>query len=83
MNKTRVFFVVDSIEDNEEIFETLEQAQNWKAQLKKKDRPRLYIAIVKNAYLEEVEDIDRELLDEPTWNYEDKVNTFEIIDFIE
>ena len=26
-NDTKLFFVVDSIEDNEEIFETLEEAQ--------------------------------------------------------
>ena len=71
MDKTRVFFVVDSIEDNEEIFETRESAEEFMSELEKKDKPRLYVAIVKNAYREG-----------HGWNYDDRSNTFEIIKFL-
>ena len=75
MNKTRVFFVVDSIEDNEEIFETKEEAVNWLNGIAKKNKPRIYIAIVKNAYKEHDYIGKKEL----GWNYDDRSDTFEII----
>lgn len=70
---TRVFFVVDSIEDNEEIFTTLQEAREWWKKINPKDKPRIYVALVENAYY------DHEL---KGWNYEDFSNTFEIIHFI-
>ncbi len=65
-NDTRVFFVVDSIEDNEELFETLEEARAFFTILAKKDHPRIRICIVRNAYR-----------DNGTWTYEDLSDTFE------
>ena len=65
---TRVFFVVDSQEDNEEIFETFGEAEQQYNKLG--DKPRLYVALVKNAYKEPESGI---------WNYEDMADTFEII----
>ncbi len=67
--KTRVFFVVDSIENNEEIFETLEEAQSYfLSVINAGDKGRLYIATVKNAYKED-----------NNWNYKDLSDTFRII----
>lgn len=71
---TRLFFVVDSIEDNEKIFTTLAQAREWYAKLKQENKPRIYVALVENAYYDE---------DLKSWNYEDFSNTFEIIYMIE
>ena len=77
MNETRLFFVVDSIEDNKEIFETLQEAETYRATLllrREKDRigesnePRVCICLVHNAYV-----------DDGVWTYEDKTNTFEIV----
>lgn len=70
--RTRVFFITDSLEDNEEIFDSLEEAREYFVKMKKVDKPRLYVAIVKNSFKE---------LD-GTWNYEDRLDTFEIIKFI-
>lgn len=72
-SEARVFYVVDSIEDNEELFETLEQAENYQNTLKKEDKPRLYIAMVRNAFYEE---------DLRGWNYDDLADTFNIIKII-
>jgi hypothetical protein len=78
---TRVFFVVDSYERNEEIHDALDAAEDDYEYLKQQteevegyDRPisegaRLYIALVRHAYREK----DR------AWNYEDFSDTFEII----
>ena len=68
--ETRLFFVVDSREDNEEIFATLEEAEKFYEVSNEENKPRLYIAIVKHAYYEN---------DIKAWNYEDLSNTFEII----
>ena len=65
----RLFWVVDSLEDNEEIFETLQEADEFLLTLKPEDKPRINICIVKNAYKE----------DDGSWNYEDQSDTFEII----
>jgi hypothetical protein len=61
---TRVFFVVDSPQDNEEIYETLEEAEAYQS----KDK-RIRIAIVQNAYKEA----------NGSWNYEDLSNTFDFV----
>lgn len=76
MNKqeTRLFYVVDSIDKNEEIFETLEKAEEYYLKNINEDEPqRVYIAFVKNAYYEE---------DLKEWNYEDFSDTFTIIKFL-
>jgi len=72
-NKTQVFFVVDSLESNEEIFETLEEAQaHFLSVLGTEENKRIYIAKVRNAYKEN-----------GVWNYEDRSDTFEIIKVLE
>lgn len=71
--KTRIFFVVDSKEDNEEIFETLEEARSYLiSSINYGDKGRLYIAYVKNAYKEDEK-----------WNYDDRSDTFQIIKIID
>jgi len=69
---TRIFYVVDSIEDNEELFETREGAEAHFDLLKKEDKPRLYIAMVRNAFREE----------DGQWNYDDFSNTFQIVKYL-
>lgn len=64
---TRLFFVTESAEDNEEIFETLEDAQEYVEATKFRGEPEIWISIVKNAYKE----------DNGEWNYDDRSNTFE------
>ena len=66
---TRLFFVTDSVEDNEEIFETLEDAEEYVQATKFKATPRTRICMVKHAY--------REANGE--WNYDDLSNTFETV----
>lgn len=66
--ETRLFFVIDSIKDNEEIFERLEEAIYYFQKLGKINKPRLYIAMVKNAYKRA-----------GVWNYDDYSDTFEIV----
>lgn len=67
---TRLFFVVDSLESNEEIFETLEEAEMYvKNELDEGSGRRLRICLVNNAYKEE----------NGSWNYEDFSNTFETV----
>lgn len=61
--ETRLFFVVDNYKTNEEIFETLQEADKYAATLA---NPKIKIAIVKNAYKE----------DNGSWNYEDSADTF-------
>lgn len=76
MNKTKLFFVVDSQKRNEEIFETLEGAIEYFKGIedcyKNKEREyekglRCYIALVKNYYY------DDEL---ESWTYNDLSDTF-------
>lgn len=73
-NETRVFFVVDSLEDNEELFTTLEHAENYYNNIEPILEPRLYIAIVKNAFLDTYHG--------RSWNYTDLSDTFTIIKII-
>ena len=70
---TRVFFVVDSSEDNEEIFETLEEANKFFRVIKNNPNASIYIAIVKNAFKE----------DTGEWNYDDRADTFEKIQVLQ
>ena len=74
-NDTRLFYVVDAIENNKEIYDTLEEAErNYKdLDVQKDNKPRLYIAEVRNAYYE---------TDLNAWNYEDLSDTFNIIKII-
>jgi hypothetical protein len=69
-NDTRLFFVVDSIEDNEEIFETLESAEMFYDQIPAEYKPRIRICLVRHAYQEPDMAGD-------SWNYDDLSNTFE------
>jgi RNA polymerase subunit RPABC4/transcription elongation factor Spt4 len=69
--KTRVFFVISSEESNEEIFETLEEAEAYRISVIGTERgSMLRVALVRNAYFEE--DIQK-------WNYEDLSDTFTFI----
>lgn len=63
---TRLFFVTDSADDNEEIFETLEDAEEYIEATKFNAPPRIRICIVRNAYKEGGGE----------WNYDDLSNTF-------
>ena len=73
-DETRLFFVTDSAEDNEELFETLEGAQEHKLHgMNSFTNARIRICIVRNAYKE----------DSGEWNYEDYSNTFETVKEIE
>lgn len=69
-NKTRLFYVVDSIDDNEELYTTEEDALDAYKKIYNdtpENKPRLYIAEVRNAYYEK---------DIKAWNYEDCSDTF-------
>lgn len=94
MNETRLFFVVDSKVDNEEIFPTLQMAEWWfnnfesthedEAETEEDKQPRLYIAIVNNAMKMTFSDKDKKekadcLAFNDGWNYDDRSNTFEIV----
>lgn len=70
---TKLFFVVDSTTDNEELHETLEQARRHRDTLDVENNPRIYIAMVKGAYKEPND----------KWNYTDTSETFEIIRTLE
>ena len=66
LSGTRVFFVVDSVEDNEEIFETLEQAEAYfLSGLSETEGRRIRVCLVRNAYKED-----------GVWNYDDYSDTF-------
>jgi hypothetical protein len=68
---TRLFYVLDSDEANEEIFETLEDAEGAYAHENSISKTaRLYIAQVRNAY---------RISELSEWNYEDHADTFTII----
>jgi len=77
MENTRLFFVVDSFTDNEEIFPTLEQAEEHFYTLLEGSGRRIRIAIVKNAYIETYSQSSLGL--EENWNYNDLTDTFEVI----
>jgi len=65
---TRVFFVTDSVDDDSELFETLEGAMAHISSISKKCYPRIRIMMVKNAYKDMGE-----------WNYDDRSDTFETV----
>ena len=66
MNDTRVFFVTDSTEDNEELHETLEQAQAYTlSAMSEPQTARIRICMVLHAFPEG-----------RRWNYDDQDNTF-------
>jgi hypothetical protein len=67
--KTRLFWVVDSPEDNEEIFEAQEDAKKYAEKYGKQSPYRIYIAEVRN-YFQEANG---------AWNYEDHSDTFNTI----
>lgn len=71
-NATRVFFVTDSTEDNEELFDCLEDAEEYIQATKFEGRPRIKICVVKNSYREE----------NGNWNYEDRADTFKVISIL-
>jgi len=77
MSKTRLFFVVDSEYDNEELYTTLEEAEKEYSKLLTEDnncKARLRICLVKNAY--------RQSGSQPGnnyWNYDDYSDTFETV----
>jgi hypothetical protein len=73
MNTTRLFYVTDSITENEEIFETKEEAMDSFVKLEG-EGAQIYIAEVKNAYREKVNGM---IADQ--WNYDDRSDTFTII----
>lgn len=78
MEHTRLFYVVDAPEVNEEIFETLSEAQAEYDEMEKLDiGTRLYIAEVKHAYIEEGGALHG------LWNYDDYSNTFNIIKILQ
>jgi hypothetical protein len=65
----RLFFVVDSVDDNEEIFETLKEAEAWADDIG--DISRIRICIVRNTYE-----------NKGCWNYNDLSDTFETVKII-
>ena len=68
MSNTRLFWVVDSPEDNEEIFATREEADKYASETYDKKTPyRIYIAEVNNYYYDEQLN---------GWNYDDLADTF-------
>jgi hypothetical protein len=71
---TRLFFVVEGVDTNEEIFETLETATSYFHEVVKEDKARVYVGLVRNAY-EETDRSGKKI----GWNYEDFSNTFTII----
>jgi len=74
-NETRLFFVTTSSEDNEEIFETLQEARKHFETIKNSKNASIQIALVKNAYKEK----DLKNTFNGGWNYEDFSDTFEFI----
>lgn len=88
-DETRVFYVVDSIEDNEEVFETYEQAAKWFNSLSpvrtedeagETNHRRIYVGFVNHAYKEDDATI---IAMNGGWNYDDYSDTFEVIKVIQ
>lgn len=75
MNATRLFYVTDSVESNEEIFETYQEAIAYFCSLidDNQELVRLRICEVNNAY--QYSDGEGRIL----WNYEDRADTFTTI----
>lgn len=74
-DSTRLFFVTDSHEENEELFETLEDAEFYiQNEMDEGTGRRLRICLVRNAYF------DKDL---NGWNYDDQANTFETVKVLE
>lgn len=72
---TRVFFVVDAPEINEEIFTELELAADEASELEKLgNKVRVRVCLVRHAYY------DEQLAG---WNYDDLANTFETVKVVE
>lgn len=69
MEKSRLFWVVDSHEDNEEIFATKSEALKYAEKYGKQEPYRIFIAEVRN-YFREVNG---------SWNYDDRADTFDHI----
>jgi len=76
MTDTRVFYVTDSVESNEEIFESYQEAVKyyWRLVDDRQELVRLRICEVNNAYF------DKQL---NTWNYDDLSDTFTTIKELE
>jgi hypothetical protein len=73
IEETRLFFVIEGKETNAEIFETLEQAREYRKELKKTDTGiMIKVAIVRNAFRERIGK-------SWVWNYEDFSDTFDFI----
>ena len=68
-NMSKLFFVVDDEDTNEEIFEYYEQAVDYCNSLSGKNI-RIRISIVRNYFKDKEDD---------WWNYEDLSDTFEFI----
>jgi hypothetical protein len=69
--KTRLFFVTDSLESNEEIFDNLEDAEAYKISvLGTEPRARIRVAMVRNYFFEK---------ESGGYNYVDCSNTFNFI----
>lgn len=66
---TRVFWVTDSTEDNEELFESLEDAEEYIEATKFKAKPRIKVCAVKHAYKD----------NNGEWNYDDLADTFQTL----
>ena len=70
---TRVFFVTDSLEDNEELHETLEQARaHLLSAMNSNTNRRIRVCLVRHAYKEN-----------ERWNYDDYSDTFTEIKLME
>jgi hypothetical protein len=75
-NLTRLFFVVEGEESNQELFETKEEADacyNFLTNFGNDYHAKMYIAMVKNTY--------RDPDSNYQWSYEDLADTFEIIKY--
>lgn len=74
-NQTRVFFVVDSLEANEQLFTTYGEAKRFYQELQadKHELARIRVCLVNNAYQEH--DGGKMF-----WNYEDKSDTFTTVE---
>lgn len=71
---TRLFYVTDSVESNEEIFETYQEARDYMLKLEADNQElvRLRICEVNNAYRETTKDSKTGA----SWNYDDRSDTF-------
>ena len=70
---SQLFFVVETVDGNEEIFTHYGSAVEYHESLLDREKPVLYIGLVNNAYREERQH----------WNYEDLSDTFTKIKVLE